>query len=321
MKYIALLCGEHTELSLTELRSYVEARGLKFGIVEKDGRIVVFDTGFDIDFSNLALTHEVSLFFGHKVDDVDVSKLDGNVSVRAVKIDDHASFRSNSLEKAVGGKLHESGRRIDFSSSCVVRIYVTHTKCYYGVLRCAVDRKALRARDAKSRPYLMIGSINAIYARAFVNLMSCAPGDIIADPFCGSGAFLIEAGMMGVEVFGCDISEKHSSGCIRNLSHYGVKRHDVRVMDALDITDLKKRFDGVVTDLPWGKSTLMKYNKDELFRKFMKILPKILEKGKYAVIAGDTPELWYPKKLHLVDRFELYVHRSAKRYVWIFRNA
>lgn len=320
MDYVALLSGECIEFSLAELSAYLEARGSRFKIKDKSDRVVVFEADKDVDFSMLALTHEVSLFFGYDVDDVDTGMLENRVNVRAMKFFRGGDLSSGAIEKKVGKRLKDDGIKVDFSSGCLVRIHITKDRCYFGKVVSVIDRKAIRKRDAKYRPYFMTGSINAIYARAFVNLARGIKGRLIGDPFCGSGAFLIEAGLMGMKVFGCDIAEEHVSGCNKNLIHYGVDEADVRVMDALAVPLARIKLDAVVSDLPWGKSTFIKYDKNELYVRFMKNLPRILKKGKYAVISGDAPQLWHPPEMQLVFKFELYVHKSAKRYVSIFRN-
>ncbi|MFH1432457.1 MAG: N-6 DNA methylase [archaeon] len=320
MDYVALLSGECIEFSLAELSAYLEARGSRFKVKDRDERVVVFEADKGVDFSMLALTHEVSLFFGYTVDDVNTKMLDNRVNVRAMKFFKGGPLSSEAIERKVGKRLQDNGIKVDFSSGCVVRIHITKDKCYFGKVACLIDRKGIRKRDAKLRPYFMTGSINAIYARAFVNLARGIEGRLIGDPFCGSGAFLIEAGLMGMKVFGCDIAKEHVSGCIANLAHYGVDEADVRVMDALAVPGIRIKFDAVVSDLPWGKSTFLKYDKNELYRRFMEILPRILKKGRYAVVAGDAPQSWHPPELQLVSSFELYVHKSAKRYVSVFRN-
>lgn len=320
MKFVAVLSGECVELSLAELGAYVEAQGSGFKVCDRVERVVVFEADEAVDFSGIALAHEVCLFFGYDVCDVDTAILDGKVKVRGRKIGRDVCLSVSDVEKKVGKRLCDNGIKVDFSSGCVVRVYVCGDKCYFGKVVWSADKKGLAARDAKFRPYFAAGTINAIYARSFVNLLRCSKGDVVADPFCGSGAFLIEAGLMGMDVFGCDICRKHVLGAFLNLSHYGVSNYEVAVMDALDWECLKKKFDGVVCDLPWGKSTIVKYGKEELARRFMKVLPKILKKKKFAVIACDMPKLWHPPELKLISRFELYVHRSAKRYVWVFQR-
>ena len=320
MKFVCVLFGECVELSLAELRAYVGGQGSFFDVVERDGRVVVFRARNDADFSGLALVHEVCLFFGDDVSSVDCAKLRCKVKVRGKKIGGGGFCSVAEVERKVGKRLCDNGVKVDFSSDCVVRVYVTEKKCFFGNVVWSVDKKALQGRDAKHRPYFACGTLNAVDARGFVNLLRCVSGDRILDPFCGSGAFLVEAGQLGMDVFGCDICAKHVFGARRNLLHYGVARQWVFLMDALDVDCLRKKFDGVVCDLPWGKSTVMKYDKEKVYRGFMEVLPKVLKKGKYAVVACDEAELWCSRELKLVEKFEIYVHRSASRYVYVFRR-
>ncbi len=315
-----MLSGKCVELSLAELRAYVCAQGSFFEVFERDGRVVVFRARHDVDFSGLALVHEVCLFFGDEVRSVDCAKLRDKVKVRGKKIGGGGFCGVAEVERKVGEWLHDCKIKVDFSSDCVVRVYVTENKCFFGKVLCSVDKRGLRGRDAKHRPYFACGTLNAVDARAFVNLLRCSKGDRVLDPFCGSGAFLVEAGILGMDVFGCDIALAHVFGGRRNLLHYGVAEGKVFLMDALGTGCLKKKFDGVVCDLPWGKSTVMKYDKEKVYRGFMRVLPKVLKKGKYAVVACDVAELWYSAELKLVDRFEIYVHRSANRYVYVFQR-
>ena len=320
LKFVCVLSGECVELSLAELRAYICAQGSFFEVFERDDRVVVFRARDDVDFSGLALVREVCLFFGDEVASVDCAKLCGKVKVRGKKIGGGGFCGVADVERKVGKRLYDSGFKVDFSSDCVVRVYVTENKCFFGKVVCSIDKKGLRGRDAKHRPYFACGTLNAVDARAFVNLLRCSKGDRILDPFCGSGAFLVEAGLLGIDVFGCDICVKHVFWGRRNLLHYGVARSKLFLMDALDTGCLKKKFDGVVCDLPWGKSTVMKDDKEKVYRGFMRVLPKVLKKGKYAVVACDVAELWCPAELKLVERFEIYVHRSANRYVYVFQR-
>ncbi len=320
LKFVCVLFGDCVELSLAELRAYVCAQGSFFEVVLREDRVVVFRARQDVDFSGLALVREVCLFFGDDVCSVDCANLCSNVKVRGKKIGGGGFCAVAEVERKVGKMLYDSGVKVDFSSDCVVRIYVCEKKCFFGKVVCSIDKKGLQGRDAKHRPYFACGTLNAVDARGFVNLLRCSKGDRVLDPFCGSGAFLVEAGLLGMDVFGCDIIGAHVFGARKNLFHYGVADGKFFLMDALDAGCLRRKFDGVVCDLPWGKSTVMKDDKEKTYRGFMKVLPNILKKGKYAVVACDVAELWCPRELKLVERFEIFVHRSANRYVYVFRR-
>ncbi len=72
-------------------------------------------------------------------------------------------------------------------------------------------------------------------ARCMVNLTGMIAGDIVLDPFCGTGGILIEAGVMGARVVGADIDERMVEGTIKNLEYCGVKEYEIFQGDARDI--------------------------------------------------------------------------------------
>ena len=260
------------------------------------------------------------MFFGNDVRDIDTGILGKRVRADAKKVPGNAKKSARGAEKEIGIALSKSGIKVDFSSTETVTAYLAENKSYYGMLLCAIDRNKIQMHSPEKRPYNFSGTVNAELSKAFVNLARTTSGEI-ADPFCGSGAFLIEAGAMGLSVFGCDTSKKHFYGAMRNLRHFGIRKFDVRLMDALLIREVGRQFDGIVTDLPWGRNTRSRYyNKNELYRKFMKMLPEILKKGRYAVISCDMDELWHPQELRLEGKFELLLRKSLKRHVWVFKR-
>ena len=322
MRYVARLAGDDFDLALGELSGYVEARGSPSRIIDKSSKAVVFEANEGIDFTEIALVHEVCVFFGYELQDIDTASLGRRVRVEADKIPRHLVTGARDAEKRAGKMLSDNGIKVDFSSPETVMIYLTEKKNYYGKLVLRIDRNKLKMRDPGKRPYNFSGTVNAVHSRAFVNLARVTEGEV-CDPFSGSGAFLLEAGVMGLSVFGCDTSKKHFFGARRNLNHFGVKRYDLRLMDALTIKELNKKFDGIVTDLPWGINTGARYHdKKELYGKFMnEIVPSILKKGRYAVISCDMKRMHCPQELELVQKFALKVHENTTRIVRVFRKS
>jgi len=75
MRYVARLAGDDFDLALGEMAGYVEARKSRFRIVDKSSKAVVFEANEGIDFSELALVHEVCAFFGHDIQDIETNTL------------------------------------------------------------------------------------------------------------------------------------------------------------------------------------------------------------------------------------------------------
>ena len=73
--------------------------------------------------------------------------------------------------------------------------------------------------------------------------------EILLDPFCGTGGFLIEAGLMGIKSIGYDINKIMIKGCKDNLEYFKIKGYKIKTKNALNIDD---KFNCLVTDLPYG---------------------------------------------------------------------
>lgn len=72
----------------------------------------------------------------------------------------------------------------------------------------AQNISALSARDqARPKTDSFVGMLPPKLARMMVNLTTCSSGRVL-DPFCGTGALLQEAALLGFDVYGTDLSEK-----------------------------------------------------------------------------------------------------------------
>ena len=88
---------------------------------------------------------------------------------------------------------------------------------------------------------------------AWLILTGVTEGDLVLDPFCGTGGILIEAGIMGARVVGADIDERMVEGTIKNLNYCGVKDYEVFQADAREI-ELPYKVNAIATDPPYGIS-------------------------------------------------------------------
>ncbi len=175
----------------------------------------------------------------------------------------------------------------------------------------------LKQKFGLRRPHLKPGfhpvSLNPKLARAMVNLTGARKG-IILDCFCGVGGILVEAGLIGLKPVGYDIDEKMINLARINLEYYNIKNYALAVKDALT---LKKKFDYIVSDLPYGKAT--KNIDTNLYSDFLVVLKKIL--GKRAVIGFPNTvnhkQMIKKAKLKLVDEFDYYLHRSLSKKICV----
>ena len=314
--YLALLSGKNTEMAKEEIFSI--SSGFKEN--ELDGRVVVFDSQGMPDFLRLGLTHEAGIFLGKNIEGVDFTVfLSKNIQISVINLD--SGQNSLLFSKKIGEFISKKGLKVDFKSRDILRIYLTERSAYFTKQVFVQDKKEFAKRASPKRTFFMPTSIDPMVARALVNIAGAKKGKKVLDPFCGSGGLLLEAAAVGAEVFGCDIEEKCVCGTIDNLKQFG---YLVTVVtgDAMNVKKaFKKKFDCVIADLPFGKSSKILNDKQKLYKDFLYYVSELVKKGGRVVVGCDEEKLVYPKgELFLENKFDIYIHKSMTRYFFVFRK-
>jgi len=242
-------------------------------------------------------------------------------AVRAVKLEE-GDISSTTVERIVGGVLKEKTKaQVNLQEpSKVVKVILLQDRIYLGLLVRKRERKYFYNNRPHLRAYFHPGSILPKLARGMINLARLKEGDILLDPFCGVGGFLIEGGMIGCKLIGCDIEERMIRGTLLNLKSYKLEDRvlEIKRMDARDIVDYLRSkgiesVDAVVTDPPYGILTSVKGDVIDILKK----LGDILKDGGYMVFA-------YPRRvdldLELREIHKLYVHGSLTRHIHVYRK-
>ncbi len=110
--------------------------------------------------------------------------------------------------------------------------------------------------------------------RAMINLARINDDEVVCDPFCGTGSTLLEAQSMGIKCIGIDFDKKMCQISKKNL--HANRFDETQIYNAnydymLQITD---RFDGIVTDLPYGTASKVSEKPEDLFQGFAAKIPK-----------------------------------------------
>jgi len=162
--------------------------------------------------------------------------------------------RSQDITKKLGTVLSKKNDVSLDRPDTEVRVFISD-RIHVFICDADIDRRSFEKRKVAERPFFSPISLHPRYARASINLTCVKKGDVILDPFCGTGGIIMEAASMGMRAVASDIDEKMVTGCMENMEHYNLRLHD---SDVLDIGDIGKRFanvDAVVTDPPYGRST------------------------------------------------------------------
>jgi tRNA (guanine10-N2)-dimethyltransferase len=165
--------------------------------------------------------------------------------------------------------------------------------------------------------------MQAKLARVMVNLAQPKRGDLVLDPFCGTGGMLVEAGLIGCCVVGFDAKPHMLRGGLKNLKHYGINLEGVVIADARYPPVTK--VDCIATDPPYGRSaSTLGANTRCIVEDFLSAVGDKLPRGAKICMAspetitiGDAGEGAGFK--HLESHF-VYVHRSLTREIVVFEK-
>ena len=200
---------------------------------------------------------------------------------------------------------------------------LTNDKLVFGIKLAEIPATPFVERRPRKRPFFHPSAMQSKLARCMVNLAHPRTGDLVLDPFCGTGTMLIEAAMIGCRVIGLDVQRRMARGTLRNMQHFKVKPEGIIVTDARNLPINK--IDCVVTDPPYGtSSTTLKRTTKQIIEEILATVYDLLNKGKRICIAA-------PKKLNIVqtgtglgykhiESHFVYVHRSLTREIVVFEK-
>ncbi len=275
--------------------------------------------------SRLGLCHHVSEYLGGCSPDevesfarsVDVP---GPIRVRSTKVGVSAVDLS-SVSRRVGAVLGRT-KGVDLHSPrSEVRI-VFSKRVWVGRLLGSVDRPSFEKRKNRYMPFFYPASVHPKFARALVNISLVREGERLLDPFCGTGAIVAEASMIGLDAIGTDLSEKMIEGSRRNLKHLGAEA-DLRVCDVGEIAHDVGNVEGIATDPPYGKSTSTNGESiPALYERSFKAFADVLDKGaRAAIVVPDKRLLRKADAFEFSESHELWVHRSLTRHFCVLTRS
>jgi tRNA (guanine10-N2)-dimethyltransferase len=342
-KLFFLLSGEHEELPTSELKAVLAAEGFAYKVSEKLDQVIRLEAEVgcvEAIKRRSAFTRVCGLEFfcceanlgviakrmrTVKLDDALAEKQ--NFAVRVKRVKSYApSIREMTLERTLGELVLEKNPGAEVNLKKPDRVFMgvlTQTKFVFGLKLAEISAKPFVERRPRRKPFFHPSAMQAKLARCMVNLAGPRAGDLVFDPFCGTGSTLIEASLIGCRTLGVDIQPRMARGTIRNLQHFKIRPEGIVVADVRcsPIT----RVDCVVTDPPYGtSSTTLKRTTGQIVEELLVTANEMLVSGKKLCMAS-------PRKLciarigtmlgykHLESHF-VYVHRSLTREIAVFEK-
>ncbi|AFK22254.1 tRNA-(G10-N2) methyltransferase [Pyrococcus sp. ST04] len=281
-------------------------------------------------FERLGMAHEfgILLFSSENPDEIiDYVKsfpwknvINGTFAVRRERMK-NCTHEIEGLDKLIGGIIHSQGLKVNLSRpDVVVRVYCGEN-LWLGIRIREFKGKEFENRKADRRPFSRPIALPPRIARAMVNLTRATRE--LLDPFMGTGGMLIEAGLMGLRVYGLDIREDMVEGAKLNLEYYGVKDYTVKVGDATRIKEAfpGKTFEAIATDPPYGSSTTLPMKRDELYRRALESMYEVLDGYLAIAFPADFDAVSVAENIgfKVIEEFYQRVHSSLERYFYVMR--
>ncbi len=342
MELLCIQSQEHPELPLAELNAVIECEDMDTQVDRVTEGLVIlkeisqenFKPYYKILTRRLGYTHEVhELILKTSVDDLEKDILtvdwsgyiDENFVVRVKRI--RSEIDTVGYERKLGTLILDNSQNIKVNLSkpkTLVRVVAHGNDLFVGIERIKLDKKHFEDSKPHKRPFFYPGSMNPKLARCMVNLSRIRAGELLLDPFCGTGGILIEAGLIGCKLVGSDIYWKMQNGTAINLDYYGIT--DYRTFH-LDVRELKmyEKVASVVTDPPYGISTSTgDVDGEEIFNEFFHAIYDNMKDDAYLCMASphyvDLKPMVDEVGFEIVEQYGIKMHRSLTRIISVIRK-
>ncbi|MDD1718923.1 MAG: methyltransferase domain-containing protein [Methanoregulaceae archaeon] len=318
MRLLFELSGEHPTLPVAELACVGR-------VIEQVPQAAVVECDEPCRTGRLALTHRVIELYGSCHADMDsFRKLLMDLSVQAdvpfagrVKKVEGSSMDAPvpDLERLIGRLV--SGRVSLTRPETEYRALCSADRCFFGRVLVSPDRRSFDLRKPGDRPFFHPGVMMPRMARALVNISCVNEGEVLIDPFSGTGGILIEAALVGADPVGIDMDPVMLRGSRANAPGVSLVRADATRMPVKD-----RSADAVVTDLPYGQSVMIRARSmDQLYSGSIEEIARILKPGRKAVVVTHRDiSATAGGILHIAGLHEQRVHRSLTRRILVLEH-
>ncbi|WP_173862838.1 methyltransferase domain-containing protein [Salinigranum rubrum] len=274
----------------------------------------------------LAYTHRAAELVGHGDASVESARAllsaasidrTGSVAVRARDVRSATGVSTREAEIELGSVLTDRGFSVDLDDpDHVLCAWFSGETCLLG-WQVAESVRDFSTRQPTDRPFFQPGSMDPLDARWAANVAGGGNERRIVDPMCGTGGFLIEAGLVGSEVVGVDAQWKMTRGARENLAAYLGGEYEILRGDATALPLRDDCADGVVVDVPYGRqSKVATHSLSDLVSGALDEAARIAPR---AVVVADRSwaEAAEVAGWQVEERFERRVHGSLTRHVHV----
>jgi tRNA (guanine10-N2)-dimethyltransferase len=317
VKVLFELSGEHPALPCAEIGSVGQ-------VIECAPQVAIAECPDISATPRLALSHTVLEYLGQCA----ATEEDILAMVSSLNIGSCTSFRVR-VKRIQGTSPHLSQLRLERLIGSHIsgpvsleqpgeefRLILSGSRAYLGRVLIHIDRGAYLYRDPLRRSFFHPGVMLPRFARAMVNLSHIRRGELLIDPFCGTGGILLEAQLIGACICGGDVDPFMVAGARQNIPHA-----DIVLADATRLPFCDLSADAVVSDLPYGQSVgIRARDLDSLYTGTLREIYRILKDGHRAVLISHRDIRHLAPPFTLLQFHEQRVHKSLTRRIMVLEK-
>ena len=325
------LSKEHPLIPKREIISLYQAYQIEYSIIYENESVLVLDSTITNDFlsilsTRLAFTHSIShyLFHAssiHEIKQIKNPPLETFQGSMAIRYKNRSKTQDSRKIVQSIASLFTSTKPVDLENpDHEIYAIITDKTIFVGQRLFILDRNDFEKRKVQFRPFFSPISLHPKLARGLVNIAQVVPMNKILDPFCGTGGFLIEAGLIGCNVYGSDIKDEMIVGTRKNITQYKLSPKQLFSSDIGSVSEkIQEKMDAVITDAPYGKSTTTKKEDiDDLYSRAFHSISNVLKPGGRVIIGlpNKSYESLFKNHFYLDEMIAIPVHRSLTRYFY-----
>jgi len=312
---LVLLSGEGTSLPAAEARALFLAYDPFSRFEAPEKRVLIVETKADPTCvaRRIAFARRVGLLVEEPSDASEIVR-GRNVRVRSFSIGgSKPKVEPHTLLEGLDVDVDLENPEFEFS-------VVEGERRYIALTLPSVMRQDWYLRRPRRRAFFHPSAIFPKLSRALVNLTQCLEGEVLLDPFAGTGSILIEAAEAGLQPVAMDLADEMARGSVSNMRKLGHSWLGVIRGDAF--TPPVSRADGVATDVPYGRASSTRGREpDSVIGQLLGSLPQVTKKGSRVVIMHPRQLVVHDSDyLSVEEEHYLHVHKRLTRAITVLRR-
>ena len=316
---LVLLSGEHNTIPEGEARALLLAYDAATSFTHPERRVLLATTSAEPEkiARRIAFARRVGVLLADPSDAAGI--VEGKrIRIRSFRLGREESSSSPDYDRLLRG-LHDVDvdlRNPDYELSLVVG----EGRTYLALTVPGSMQQSWAERRPRRRPFFHPSAIFPKLSRALVNFTRCKEGDVLFDPFAGTGSLPIEGSEAGLACIAADRSKRMALGALANMSAF--RQSWLGVIRADAFAPPLTQVDGIATDIPYGRASSAGGRDAQTVADLAaSSLPPLLKTGGRLVFMH--PESVFMKEtggLRLEEEHHLYIHRKLTRSITILRK-